>query len=169
MKIELKKWSYRYLKQLVFLCNHVDRSYLTDHMPNPYRKEDALWFIKHAKKNDEIFGVYRTIVVNDTCVGEISIVCQDDIHCRTATLGYYILDEYKNQGICTEMVSQICDLAFEFLTINRITASTFASNYASRRVLEKNGFVLEGILKDNIFKKNIVYDECVYGKYRDKK
>lgn len=164
MQIELKKWSLRYLNQLVHLCNHVDRTYLTDQMPKPYRKEHALWFINHAKKDDGTLGIYRAIVVDGICIGEISVVYQDDVHCRCATLGYYILDEYKNKGIATQMVKEICEIAFQELTIHRITATTFSCNVASRRVLEKNGFILEGTLKNNLYKDHKIYDECIYGK-----
>lgn len=164
MKIELKEWSLKYLLDLVYLCNNVDRTYLTGNIPYPYRKEDALWFIRFAKKRDMVFGVYRAIVVDGKCIGEISVVIQDDIYIRSATLGYYLLDDYKNNGIATKVVKEICALAFEHLIINRITATTFEDNFASRRVLEKNGFVLEGILKDNLFKKNKTFNECIYGK-----
>lgn len=168
MKIELKEWSLKYLNQLVDLCNNVDRTYLTGTIPYPYKVEHALWFIRYAKKRDFVFGVWRAIVVDGKCVGEISVVCQDDIYSRSATLGYYLLDEYKNMGIATSMVKEICELSFDVLCINRITATTFEENFASRRVLEKNGFILEGILKNNLYKRNNAYNECIYGKCRVK-
>lgn len=53
-------------------------------------------------------------------------------------------------------------LAFSFLDIVRISAEPFASNLASRRVLEKAGFLLEGILQKSVFKNGKLFDSCIY-------
>ena len=166
MNIELRKWTMKDIYSLVNISNEVDRTYLTGSMPKPYRKEDALWFIKNAYKRDGKSGIYRSIVVNDEYVGEISIVCLDDIHSRTGNLGYYMIDAYKGMGVMSEAVKQICELAFQQLNIYRIQATTFEENFASRKVLEKNGFELEGTLKNHIFKNSTISNECIYGKSR---
>ena len=36
-------------------------------------------------------------------------------------------------------------------------------NRNARRVLEKNGFQLEGILRKAVYKNGVFFDECVYG------
>lgn len=61
---------------------------------------------------------------------------------------------------------EVCKLAFEILGITRIMATTFDKNIGSRKVLEKNGFKLEGIREKAIYKNGIVYDECIYGKVK---
>ena len=38
MEIELKKWSFEDEEALIKLCNAIDRSYLSDRLPNPYTK-----------------------------------------------------------------------------------------------------------------------------------
>lgn len=53
----------------------------------------------------------------------------------------------------SEAVRQICEIAFEELDIVRITGQVYEPNAASRRVLEKNGFELEGILKKQFLKR----------------
>lgn len=68
----------------------------------------------------------------------------------------------------TEAARQICRLAFEALDIIRITGLVYEPNIASRRVLEKNGFTLEGIMKNAVVKDGNVYDLCVYGKLTEK-
>ena len=59
---------------------------------------------------------------------------------------------------------QICSLAFSSLDIVRISAEPFASNLASRKVLEKAGFSLEGILQKSVFKNGKLLDSCIYAK-----
>lgn len=66
----------------------------------------------------------------------------------------------------TEAVRQVCALAFSTLDLLRITALVYSPNTASRRVLEKNGFLLEGVMKNAVVKGDMVYDLCIYGKLR---
>ena len=67
----------------------------------------------------------------------------------------------------TEAVRQICPLAFQELGLLRITGLVYEPNLASRRVLENNGFVLEGIKKQAVYKNKQVYHLYIYGKYRE--
>jgi len=54
-----------------------------------------------------------------------------------------ILTPFWSQGIGTEAVGQICEIAFRELALERIIGEVFPENQASIRVLEKNGFRLE--------------------------
>ena len=67
----------------------------------------------------------------------------------------------------TEAVRQICETAFEELDILRITGLVYEPNTGSRKVLEKNGFSLEGIQKQAVKKGDNVYDLCIYGKVKE--
>ena len=57
-------------------------------------------------------------------------------------------------------------VAFEKLDIIRITGLVYEPNIASRKVLEKNNFILEGVMKKAVIKNNNIYDLCIYGKVR---
>ncbi|MDY2800508.1 MAG: GNAT family protein, partial [Fusobacterium mortiferum] len=81
-------------------------------------------------------------------------------------LGYYLLTEYWGKGIMTQATEKICELAFEQLDIIKIMATTFKDNIGSRKVIERNGFKLEGIREKSIYKNGIIYDECIYGKLK---
>ena len=72
MKIELKKWSFEDKEFLIKMCNTVDRSYLSDRLPNPYTNESAEWWLNMVKENDEKRGVFREIVVDGKIIGTIS-------------------------------------------------------------------------------------------------
>ena len=80
-----------------------------------------------------------------------------------------LLDEYWNQGIMSSAVDEICKIAFEELDIIRISGKVMEGNVASQRVLEKNNFVFEATLKNNVFKNNEVKDEHIYRKLKDEK
>ena len=89
-----------------------------------------------------------------------------DVYCKDAEVGYLLLTNKWSKGIMTESVKQICSMAFSQLDIVRITGLVYEPNIASQRVLEKNDFILEGIMKNAVFKNNNIYDLYVYGKYR---
>jgi ribosomal-protein-alanine N-acetyltransferase len=66
----------------------------------------------------------------------------------------------------TEAVRQICEIAFSELDIIRITGLVYAPNIASRRVLEKNAFIQEGLQRNAVYKDGNIFDLCVYGKLK---
>ena len=64
MKMELRKWSLTDYKELKDLCNAVDRSYLSDRLPNPYTEDDANWWLNMVAKSEGIDGTFRAMVVD---------------------------------------------------------------------------------------------------------
>ena len=81
-------------------------------------------------------------------------------------MGYYIAEPYWGKGIGTSAVAAICQTVFENSDIIRIFAEPFAYNLASRRILEKNGFVCEGILRKNAVKNGKILDMMMYSLIR---
>jgi len=56
------------------------------------------------------------------------------------------------------------DFAFESLNLHKIHASVVDANIGSARILEKNGYELEGRLRDNYFIEDKYYDALLFGK-----
>lgn len=63
---------------------------------------------------------------------------------QMATLGYWIGEPFERRGYTTEAVRLVVRFAFQSLQLHRIEAACLPENLASRRVLEKAGFVREG-------------------------
>ena len=61
-------------------------------------------------------------------------------------IGYGISEEYQNNGYATEAVKAILEWAFSHLEVNVVEAETDPENIASKRVLEKCGFALNGVI-----------------------
>jgi NAD(P)H-hydrate epimerase len=78
-----------------------------------------------------------------------------------------LLTEYWSQGIMTEAARQMCEEAFEKLDIARITGIVYTENEASWKVLEKNGFVREGLQRKSACKNGKMHDIFLYGKLRE--
>ncbi|WP_183256190.1 GNAT family N-acetyltransferase [Brevundimonas basaltis] len=63
---------------------------------------------------------------------------------EAGTLGYWIGQTRAGQGHATAAVRALVGHAFDELKLHRVEAACVPANLASRRVLEKSGFVLEG-------------------------
>lgn len=62
----------------------------------------------------------------------------------TSEIGYSIVQEWHGRGLGTEVVHALTSHAFKDKKVGSVCAHTFEHLIASRRVLEKNGFVLRG-------------------------
>ena len=91
MKVELRKWCLADKKELKDLCNAVDRSYLSDRLPNPYTEDDANWWLNMVTKSEGIDGTFRAMVVDGKIVGSVSIERKADIYRLDGELGYMLL------------------------------------------------------------------------------
>lgn len=79
-----------------------------------------------------------------TLVGGITL---SNIRRRAAqfvNLGYWMGQQYAGQGLMTDAVAASLPFVFDTLDLHRVHAAFLPGNIASRRVLEKNGFVEEG-------------------------
>ena len=163
MKVELRKWSLDDKKELKELCNAIDRTYLSNRLPNPYTEEDANWWLNMVAKSEGIDGTFRAMIVDGKIVGSISIERKADIYRLDGELGYMLLRDYWNSGLMSKAVGQVCEIALKELGLNRITANVFQPNLASQRILLKNGFIREGVLRKAVIKEGIIYDLLLYG------
>ncbi len=78
---------------------------------------------------------------------------------RSASLGIAIGDKTCwDGGYGTDTMRTVCRFGFEMMNLHRIQLEVYAPNERARHVYEKVGFVLEGRLRDALFK---------YGRYRD--
>lgn len=66
----------------------------------------------------------------------------------TVEVGYSMLPSFREQGLATEAVQGLAGWAFSQPGVTGIRAHTKVSGTASRRVLEKSGFVLSGEVSD---------------------
>lgn len=166
MKIELKKWNITYKYDLIRLCNAVNRNYLSNRLPYPYTESDAEWWLNHVQEMDGTTGLFRAVAADGKIIGNISVEQKTDVHCKDAEIGYMLDSDLWSRGIMTEAVKQICQMSFEQLDLIRLTGLVYKPNTASQKVLEKNNFILEGIMKNAVYKDNNIYDLCIYGKYK---
>ncbi len=70
-----------------------------------------------------------------------------DWNSRKCELSYFIDGEYEGQGIMTKAVTIVSRHCFVDLNLNKVFMRIADGNIASKRIAEKNGFELEGVLR----------------------
>lgn len=92
----------------------------------------------------EWYAIWVIELSNGTHIGDFCFKGLDPN--GVAEIGYGILEEYQGQGYATEAVKAALRWAFQNPNVTAIEAETDADNAASKRVLEKCGFVANGII-----------------------
>jgi ribosomal-protein-alanine N-acetyltransferase len=82
---------------------------------------------------------------------------------RWAEIGYDLLPHHWGRGIMTEAVRAILRFGFTSMGLHRVEANAEPDNAASVRVLEKVGFVREGLLRENWFHEGRYTHSAIYG------
>ena len=131
-----------------------------DMLPHPYAMHDAIWFIDACNK--EQTRINLAIETAGQFCGMIGLVPQTDVHRLGAEIGYWIGEPFWGRGLATQAVSKMVDYAFTQLPFIRLFAGVFAHNTSSMRVLEKNGFVKEGVARNAVIKNGQIIDEHRY-------
>ena len=127
---------------------HTRKQYV-DIMIGRHKLRDAASFVLTLKEAGD-----------DKYIGHINAV-QFDRAFKFAEIAYIIKPDYWGRGYGTEAVERVVKFLMEDLKIHKVRAAFFASNVASKRVLEKVGFKQEGYLRDNVLIDGEFEDECV--------
>ena len=152
------------VERLVALANSENVSrYLVDTFPHPYTKADADWWI--ATGSQENGAVTKVIEWRGEFVGSVGTTPQRGWRSHIAEIGYWLSEAYWGRGIATSALQKMSAIAFEELGFDKLFAPVLAPNRASMKVLEKNGYFLEGILKGEVVKSGQVFDIHHYAKF----
>lgn len=137
---------------------------LRDGFPHPYTLADADKFLATFSGQDPV--TFFGIDFHNEYVGNISLVPCNDVYRLSAEIGYFIGEPYWNKGIATAAVNLIVDYGFRELHLVRIHTGVYEYNMASQHVLEKCGFIREGIFRKSIFKNGSLWDEVRYARLK---
>ncbi|MFJ6024981.1 GNAT family N-acetyltransferase [Brevundimonas sp. NPDC092305] len=85
----------------------------------------------------------------------------------TGTLGYWIGQRHAGHGLGAAAVRAMADYAFNELNLHRVEAACVPENHASRRVLEKAGFELEGRARAYLKINGAWADHLLFGRVND--
>lgn len=129
--------------------------------------EHEVWF--KARATDRYNKTYA-IQMRDTnqIIGLVGNNEYDPINRTTNPYIYIGETSIKGQGIGQEALALFLDFCFKELNVHRVYGYLYAYNTASRHMIEKCGYVLEGVLKQHWFKNGEYHDVLVMGRINEK-
>ena len=150
------------------LLRHADNpavsSGLRDRFPSPYTRADGEAFLAScsAPRDDWRFA----LEVDGEAAGGLGLRPGDDVHRHVAELGYWLGEQFWGRGIVLAAIAAALPLAMTQLRLLRIEAGVYSNNPRSMRVLEKAGFVREGVHRCAVIKRGEVLDVVSYARVR---
>lgn len=168
MKIEIRQWYLQDKEAFIELNNTVDCTYNDSLLEKPTTDFAVHNWIMCMVDSEFVGTLFRAVVADGKVVGQVQIIRPRGNHSVDGELGFVMLPEYCNKGIATEAVRLIVEEAFDRLPYERISAVVYEPNIASIRVLEKNGFKLEGRKANAVQSNGVVYNTLLYGLLRKK-
>jgi RimJ/RimL family protein N-acetyltransferase len=132
----------------------------------PNTEEDTKNFVRRvlALQSEGLRTVYSLAVVtrdHNVLIGGCRISIVDERH-REGSIGYILNKKYWGRGFGTELARALLNFGFEKLTLHRIYATCDIANAASAHVMEKNGMLREGCLREYRLQGNKWGDEFIY-------
>lgn len=142
-----------------------NRTYLSKYLPfidDTHTVQDESEYIKlmlaqHARGTARLFFIYS----DDELIGTIDLHEINQTH-KKASIGYWLAQNYTNQGITTRCVQTLCDFAFNTLDLNKLMIHANVKNQPSIRVAERCGFTYVGIDKDDLYERGQFEDFVRY-------
>ncbi len=107
-------------------------------------------------------GLQMAIEYDGDFIGLVGLNAVSKAYDRAA-IDYVVSEKHRGRGFAALAVGAFIPVCTERFSLHRISASVFADNLPSRRVLEKCGFSFEGIARDEIKKDGIYRDVAHYG------
>ncbi len=132
---------------------------LSTYLPLSMADEEQ-WFDRASRQEPEAKPLAIDLRQNGgwRLIGDIGFFNIEWVN-RSAEFGIFIGDKSVwNKGLGTESVQLLLEHGFETLNLHRIYLRVYSTNARARRSYEKVGFVLEGTLREAVYRQ---------GKYAD--
>ncbi|KAF9390826.1 hypothetical protein CPB97_008343 [Podila verticillata] len=117
--------------------------------PFPYTLEDSDQWIKTgyqrmSKNGTPLDMCLRDMAKGGILIGRVRVSDASDEDLDGDDVGYWLSPEYKGQGIITKAVKlMLQEVSIKELGKRKFNSHAFHDNWASRRILEKAGFIHE--------------------------
>lgn len=135
-------------------------------IPSVQTLSDAKQLTKDWVQRLEPFGFLRWTLVlktNEKAIGTIGLHSFNS-HYKKGAVGYELNAAYQHQGYIQEALQMVMRYFFEDLGYHRLEAIIVKENLASIRVVERAGFVCEGLMRQWMYQPqlNVYFDAAIY-------
>jgi len=129
-------------------------------------EEAEKWIRKCGAKLDAEEGYAFLLCRKDdgAVIGDVTLN-RDATH-NNGDIGYIVGETFRGSGYAFEAATELLRFAFESIELHRVTATCWARNERSAHILEKLGFVREGVLREHALKWGRYEDDAYYGMLR---
>jgi RimJ/RimL family protein N-acetyltransferase len=159
----VRAWAPHDLDALVRHANNFNVSrQLRDRFPHPYTRSAGRAFLEQVVPLRPVTNF--AIEVDGAPAGGIGFAVGTDVERFSAEIGYWLGEAFWGRGIVTEALSLVTEYAFARTNLLRLFALPFADNVGSLRVLEKAGYVREGLLRSASVKFGRPRDQFIYAR-----
>jgi len=138
-------------------------------VPYPYTPKDFKWWfnerkVKRKKKPRTEYDFNIQLKKETGIIGAIGFDSINRFN-GTATIGYWLGEDYWRQGIMSEALEKVLDFAFNKVKLRRINISASPKNKASNALIRKIGFKHEGMTRKRLRVKSTgkIHDSNIYG------
>lgn len=162
----LRRWQPEDARWLIRHANHAEVARpLSDRFPHPYRREDAWRFLagEVVDLDEPVFA----IDIDGRACGGIGARLLGGDHDGSAELGYWLGHRLWGRGLMTRIVDRFVPWLMSEYDIHRVQATVLTVNPASARVLQKAGFVEEGLLRRAFVKQGTPHDVRLFARLRE--
>lgn len=132
------------------------------HLPYTERAQAQRYLAENAAPDDTALLWGIATPDTDTLIGTFTLFGIDRRSDR-AEIGYLLGRPHWGQGLATEAATLAIDHAFGAMGLRRLEADIDPRNTASQRLLERLGFVREGILRERWRVGDEISDTAFYG------
>jgi ribosomal-protein-alanine N-acetyltransferase len=134
-------------------------------IPFPYTENNAEEWLALVAKITEKQGRPVHFAIRSATDALIGVCGLNDFEIgksHRAEVGYWLAKPFWGRGIMTAVVQRVCQHAFEEFGLAKIMAHVVMHNPASARVLEKCGFLQEGLLRKHFLKDGKLIDARLF-------
>ncbi len=167
-RVVLRPLEKEHLARCVKWFNDPDVTYFLGREASLTMEEEERWFSEYRSKVDE--EIYA-IEVDGAHIGNVGLHGIDRAN-RKASLGIVIGEkDHWSKGLGTDAMNTVLRYAFERLRLHKVNLDVIDYNERAIRVYERCGFVLEGVRRDELWKRgrfvNLVRMSLLEGEFRN--
>lgn len=159
--IILRPWT---LMDIPDLLEHVNNwnvaQYLRDESMYPMTQEYAKKYIMSNTHQGP--GTRFAIDLDGKAIGHVEIHLQTGVYRKSAELGCWVGEPNWGKGVASKAVLYMLTHAFTKFDLMTIYSRIFDSNAASKRLVERLGFQLDGKLQMAVYHSGAFQDELYY-------
>jgi RimJ/RimL family protein N-acetyltransferase len=136
---------------LIALAGNYEVAKNTLNIPHPYTDADArhwLHLTRQGRAQGTAYAFALELRATGEFIGGIGLTLEPRFD--RAEAGYWLGQPYWGRGLATEALAALLHFGFKTLELNKIYATHHTRNLASGSVMQKNGMVKEGELRQHV-------------------